>query len=475
MSRQAHLCIAIDLGASNGRVSLGRLQGKSMTLETARRFEHSIVERDGTKTWDWPAILREVRAGMRDACELCGDEPVSSVSCDGWAQDFGLLDESGRLFYPPVSYRDDRTEGMPHRFSDIIAPAELQRRVGSAILPMTTLCQLRCMAEREPQVLRRAHTLLHVADLVHYALCGEKATDWTLATASQCRRVDRGRWDTELLERLDIPPHLFPRIAETPAILGRIPADSAPHEKLVNVPVVIGAGHDTSAASAAVSPMSKGSLFLSAGTWTMLGCCTDEFFFPEAAEEGTVGVLGLALGKWALFSGGMGLWLLQECRRMWKEQGVELSYDALEQGAAAAAIESRVNGADPRFFAPRDMLQEIAAACRETGQQVPREPGDFSRVVYESLAHGISDSVSTLRHASGLTMRKLRVVSGGSKDAFFCRRLAEVSGLPVSAGPAEATTIGNVLMQAWALDLLGSEAELRQVVEASFPATTYTP
>jgi len=473
MSKQPYTFLAVDLGASNGRVTIGRLVGRELALEEAHRFEHAIVERDGTKCWDWDYIIGEVRAGLRNACEAVGGEPISSVSCDGWAQDFGLLDESGNLFYPPVSYRDGRTEGMPHRFSDIVEPLELRRRVGSAIMPMTTLCQLRTMAERQPEVLQRARTLLHVADLVHYDLCDERATDWTLATASQLRHVGRGSWDEELLRDLDIPTHFLPQIAASPKVLGRIPSDNAPHRELENVPVVIGAGHDTSAATAAISPMARGSLFLSAGTWIMLGCCTGDFLLPADLEDESVSVLGLALGKWALFHGGMGLWLIQECRRVWRSRGTSLSYDQLADGAAESKVDSLIDTTDSRFFAPEDMVLEIEQACRDSGQEIPKEPGDYARVVFDSLAHGIRDSVGKLRAVSGMTFKKLQVMSGGSKDKYFCRRTAEIVGLPVLAGPAEATTIGNLLMQAWGLGILSTEYELRQVIEASCPPVLF--
>ena len=469
MDKQLHTFLAVDLGASNGRVIIGRLVGRELTLEEAHRFEHTFVERDGVKRWDWETIVGEIRAGLRNACEAMGSEPVSSVSCDAWAQDFGLLDEKGELFYPPVSYRDGRTEGMPQRFSDVIDPLALRRRVGSAILPMTTLCQLRAMAEAEPGELRKARTLLHMADLVHYDLCGERATDWTLATASQCRNVARGEWDEELLAQLDIPAALFPQVADRPRVLGRIPPGKAPHAKLENVPVVIGAGHDTSAATAAITPMARGSLFLSAGTWIMMGCCTGDFFFPDDLEDPSVSVLGLALGKWALFHGGMGLWLIQECRRQWRARGTVLSYEELAEGASASTVTSRIDAAAARFFAPDDMVAEIAAACRESGQEAPQCPGDFARVIFDSLAHGVRDSVAKLRDITGITFNELRVVSGGSKDQYFCRRTAEVVGLPVLAGPSEATTIGNILMQAWGLGILSDEADLRDVVEASCP------
>lgn len=469
-----HDFLAIDLGASNGRVSIGRLRDSRLSLQPVHRFEHRMVEHGGSRSWDWPGIMREVREGLWIACEALAGHAIDCVSCDGWAQDFGLLDADGVLFYPPVSYRDSRTEGVPQRISRIVSPLDVRDRVGTTLSAVSTLCQLKAMAEREPEILRKAAMLLHIADLVHYDLCGARSTDWTLATASQLRNIRTGSWDTELLSRLGIPSHFLPPVAPRPGILGRIAPERAPHAKLAGVPVATTAGHDTSAATAAIVPMQAGTLFLSAGTWFMLGCCTGAEPLHTGTSDDSVFVLGLALNKWAVFRGGMGFWLLQECRRLWAADGRDLSYDRLMGEAERSRAASLIDITAPRFFTPENMLAEIADSCRQSGQYVPESPGDYARVIIESLTTAVAGSVSRLRELTGARFSNLYVVGGGSRSVLFCRRLAGRLGLPVLAGDAEATTMGNALLQALGAGALRDEGQLTDVVEASCPYVRYS-
>ncbi|MBT3377946.1 MAG: hypothetical protein HN742_11500 [Lentisphaerae bacterium] len=463
--------ISIDLGASSGRVILGALTDGVLTVSEAHRFQHHMIECRGVKRWDWAWILREVRRGLSRACAQAGDRHIAGVSCSAWAQDFGLLNAQGELFYPPVSYRDDRTKGLPERFNAVIAPCDLHRRDGSLVHPMTTLCQLRAMAEHEPEALCRARDLLWIADLVHWDLCGAAATDWSLATASQVRHVASGTWDTDLLARLDIPASILPPILPQPQVIGTIPAGSAPDSHLVGVPVISSAGHDTAAASAVLAPLEPGTLMLSLGTWAMLGACTGKFQVPDKDQ---VAVLGLPFGQWGCFHGGMGLWLLQECRRAWRESGANQDISELVVSAARSSVESVIPVNDPRFFAPDNMPAEIAGFCAATRQAVPEHPGDFARVIFDSLAAAFADSIDQLRELTGLSFERLRIVGGGCRNEYLCRRTAQGACLPVVCGPVEATAAGNLLLQAVALGLL-EPVVIPEVMAVSFPLVEYAP
>jgi sugar (pentulose or hexulose) kinase len=470
--------IAIDLGASHGRIVLGRLHRDVLKLEVPYRFEHAIQSRNGRKCWDWEHIATAVAEGLRVTCDAVGAASVSSVSCSAWALDFGLLDApEGRLFYPPVSYRDSRTDGLPERFAETVGPLELRGRTGSiGGSPVTPLWQLRAMVEQEPEALRRAGRLLWVADLIHYQLCGKAATDWTLATASQMRNVATGTWDDELLEKLAIPTDILPPIVNEPSVLGTIPEARAPHPKLVGVPVVTGVGHDTSAACTALMPLRRGDLLLSAGTWAIFAACTEAFMASAEMGDASIGALGMSPGMWGLVRGGMGLWLLQECRRMWRQRGEPCpDYDVLEAAAAASEISSVIAVNDPQFFAPDDMPREIARACEASGQAPPETPGDYARVVYHSLAEDFRVSAGRLSEVAGLRFEGLRMFSGGSRSAVLARTIARALGMPVTAGLPEAASVGNLLAQYLAVGELRSEEEGRSVVERSFPLTTYAP
>ena len=463
--------IAVDLGASHGRVVLGALRRGRLSQRAVHDFSHEIREVDGRKRWDWPRITASLRQGLAAACELADCERIAGVSCSAWAQDFGLLDAEGNLVYEPVSYRDARTVGMPHRFARLVPPESLQDRVGGVVHPVATLCQLRAMVEDEPEALERADKALWIADLIHHELCGVVATDRTLATAATMRNAATGRWDRELLERLDIPTRLLPPIVDEPMVIGHVKADRAPHPALAGVPVIAGAGHDTAAAGAALAPLREGTLMLSLGTWAMLGACLDAFRPPR---DPAISVMGMAFGKWAYFHGGMGLWLLHECARTWRERGESPDLRELVRAAERSRVRSVVPANDPRFFAPDDMPAEIAAACAETGQEVPANPGDFARVIFESLAQAFAESVDRLGEASGLTFDRLNVLGGGSRNRFLCQRIAKATGLPVACGPAEATAVGALLLQAVALDELDVDA-VPDVVRASFDSVTYEP
>ncbi len=468
-----HNLLAVDLGASNGRVMLGRLAGHKLGLELVHRFEHQIRFVDGHKRWDWETIRQQTRTGLAKACDLLGDAPITGISCDSWAQDFGLLDGQGQLLYSPVSYRDPRCAKVPEALFEELSPEELVSRVGVGLTPITSLCQLFTMSREEPEVLAQAATFLHIADLMHYDLCGQVATDWTMASANQLLNLETRGWDTALLDQLGIPHHFLPPMYEEPGALGRIPAERAPHPKLEGVPVIISASHDTPAASAASGPFGEHTLFFSAGTYAMLGYVSDMPIVTRAAIREGCALVGLSDHRWGLFTDTPGLWILQECLRLWKEAGQNLDYGALVDLAEEATIDARIPATDKRFRAPENMLDEIRAACVDAGYRAPETPGETTRVVLDSLIDGYQHSKEALERVTGQTFEAMHIVSGGSLNRYLCRESAHRLGLPVIAGPAEATVIGNLLLQARVLNLLPSDEAVAEMMAASFPKKRY--
>lgn len=467
--------LAIDLGASNGRVVLGRLTGDRLRLEVVHRFDHAIRLVDGHKRWDWPRIHAGVREGLAQAAEHVGDETITSVSCDAWAQDFGLTDVEGNLIYSPVSYRDSRSEKIPDGYFDRISPDELVARVGVGALPITALCQLYVMARQEPDVLAAAATMLHTADLVHHDLCGVAATDWTMATASQLRNLATEEWDRELLAMMDIPHHLLPPLIEEPRVLGPITEERAPHPKLIGVPVVVTANHDTSAASFAAGPFDDETLFLSEGTYAMLGCVSDEpIISPDAVQAGCA-LVGLAGHRWGLFTSVMGLWIVQECCRLWASAGQAIPYDELMRQAEEATIDATIALSYPGFHAPDDMMHEVRQTCLEADIKPPQNPGETAKLVFDSMVQEHKGAIGALADLTGRCFRHMHVVSGGSKNAYLCQGLATALRVPVDAGPAEATAIGNILLQARVMGAIPDDEAAMQVLSVSFPRTRYEP
>lgn len=463
--------IAIDLGASGGRVVVGELSGSRLVMHEAGRFAHEPSQVDGTWRWDWAAIQAGVREGLSSAVVRFG--APAGVSCDSWAVDFGLLDEAGQLLELPACYRDQRTDGMPQSFADIIAPDALVRRVGAMALPIITLCQLRAMALTEPHKLQRAQTLLHIADLMHYDLSGVAVTDRTMATASGLRNLDADEWDLDLLTKLGIPTHFLPEMVPAPAVIGEVHEHYAGPSELVGVPVISTAGHDTAAAS--VLSTDDDHLFLSCGTWSMLGSMSQRPFVTDTMATDMLETIAAGRGRWTTMCPLTGLWQLQQCMLSWRRDGLADSWEELIAEAATlpGAVEALINVGDSELTVPTEMPAAIAAYCQRTGQPVPATPPEMARSILYSLALEHRLGIETQRRVTGREFTALRMVGGGTANQLLCQLTADAIGMPVIAGPTEATSAGVLLMEAEVLGLLGDN--LRETIEASFAPVTYEP
>ncbi len=435
------LRIAIDIGAGSGRIIVGNFSAANLNITEVHRFGHDIIICDNKQCWNWELISTEINNGLYKACEFAGDTAITSVSCDSWSQDFGLLDSNGKLFYKPVSYRDSRTQGMPESFSNIIDTETLFRQNGSVISPITTLCQLNAMREREPEILEKAARLLHIADLVHYQLCGIASTDWTMATASQMWNIQENKWDEELLKSLKLPAGILGKVLFKPAIIGNILPESAPHPKLTGVPVISGAGHDTAAASTLMLPFKNGDLIVSLGTWAMLGCVF-EGNINSLKDKDRLAYIGLPCKKWGVFKSGAGLWALQQCRREWGNP----PWQEIEEQAKNSKMDSIIPLGDKSLFAPEKMTVAVSNLCK----QKPETVGDFARIILRSLGKHITENIESLSKATGFKFKSLNIVSGGVRDEFLCGGLEEMCGLKIKKSCAEASAAGNLLLQAMA-------------------------
>jgi rhamnulokinase len=433
--------IAIDLGAGSGRVIAGSFSDNKLDVTEIHRFGHDIITSNNKKCWDWEFISAEINKGLCKACEFAGDTAITSVSCDSWAQDFGLLDSSGNLFYNPVSYRDERTKGMPESFSNIIDSKNLFLQNGAALSPITTLCQLNAMSQNEPEELKKASRLLHIADLIHYQLCGVASTDWTMASASQLWNIRQNKWDEKLLEKFNIPACILGNVSFKPAVIGNFLPESVPHPKLTGVPVISGSGHDTPAATAVLLALKAGDLFVSMGTWAMLGCVFAKDI-KSVKYDDSLAYMGLPHGKWGLFKSGTGLWPLQQCRREWGN----LSWNKIEQQARNSSMDSIIDLTAETLFAPEKMTAAVSDLC----EQKPETVGDFARVIIRSLAKHIAENIDSLSETTGFEFKSLNIIGGGVRDNFLCETLEQMCGLKIKKGCAEASATGNLLLQAMA-------------------------
>jgi len=451
---------AVDLGAQSGRVAVGSLDDGRLEVEEVRRFPNGPVEEGGRLRWDLDMLCRETTDGLRAA----GD--VDSIGVDSWAVDFAFLTADGALVESPVHYRDPLRAASLAELDRRISPRELYDRTGIQRLPINTIVELAGMAARNDPALANADMLLMIPDLLHNHLCGSRVGERTNASTTQCLDAATGDWAEDLLERLDVPTQLLPELVEPGTVVG----------EALGAPVVAVATHDTASAVAAVPLRGDGAVYLSVGTWSLVGTeiarplISDDTFAANLTNEGGLG------GTVRLLCNVTGLWLLHECRRVWAELGRGYSFDELVRLACdAPALQAFVDPDAEAFSQPGPMPDRIVSFCRETGQPAPETDAAVARCVLESLALKHAHAVELLRQAAAVAPVELNVVGGGARNELLCGWTAHAAGLPVLAGPEEATLVGNLLVQALALGELGSPAEAREVVRASFRPTVYEP
>ena len=465
--------VAVDLGAQSGRVALGRFDGERLTVTDVHRFPNVPVRTRGTLHWDvlrlYDGVLEGLRVAGRDG------EHVDSIGVDSWAVDFGLLDRRGRLIQNPVHYRDARRAGAVDRVLARIRARELYERTGIQLIPINTIFELAAMAADEDPALEIAQHLLLIPDLFHYWLSGARVTEFTNATTTQCFDPREGAWAIDLLERLEIPPRILPEVVPAGSVLGPLSPDVVDETGLDGARVVATATHDTASAVAAVPFQQPGSAYISAGTWSLVGLevtqpiIDDRTFAANLTNEGGVA------GRVRLLRNVTGLWLLHECRRAWASSGAGSFGELVELARGAAPLRSLIDVDHPLFAVPGDMPERIREFCASTGQPAPDEPGAVVRCILESLALKHQQTIDLLREAVGATPAEVHIVGGGSRNDLLCQMTADATELPVLAGPAEATEIGNLLVQAMALGELASLEDARAVVRASFQTVVYEP
>jgi rhamnulokinase len=465
--------VAVDLGAESGRAVVGTFDGGRLALEDVHRFPNVPVTLAGTLHWDFLRLFGDVTAGLRRAAS---GGPVASVGVDTWGVDFGLLDARGRLLANPVHYRDRRTEGMPDLAFTVVPRDEIYAATGIQFMPINTLYQLYSMVRAGDPLLGQADRLLMMPDLFHHFLAGTAVAEDTIASTSQCLDPVARDWARPLLGRFGIPTGILPPIVAPGTILGPVRADVAADTGLRDASVVAPGSHDT--ASAVVGAPLTGSTiaFLSSGTWSLIGLevaapvITDVTLAANLTNEGGVA------GTVRLLRNVMGLWLVQESRRALWPGGDAPSYEELAARAEAApALTAFIDPDDERFLRPGDLPARVRSFCAETGQPVPEDDATLMRVLLDSLALRYATAIDELVRASGHPVDAIQVVGGGSSHRLLCRLTAGATGLPVRAGPVEATAIGNLCVQAIAAGELADVAEARALVARSFPAATYEP
>jgi rhamnulokinase len=468
--------IAADLGASNGRVLLARWDGARFDLQELHRFPNGPVEATGRLYWNALGLWSDIKAGLARYAAQEQTSPAG-IGVDTWGVDFALLDRAGRLLGNPVHYRDARNNGMLERAFATVPSATIFAQTGIQFMQINTLFQLLAMRQENDPQLDAAHTLLMIPDLLHYWLTGRKAAEYTIASTSQMLHAADRRWATGLLAQLGLPTTILPEIVPPGAVLGPLRAAVCEETGLRGDPLVIAPGsHDTASAVAAIPGLDAASLYISSGTWSLMGIETAQPIINEMSQRLNFTNEGGVANTIRLLKNIAGLWLLQEARRQWQREGHNYSWDDLmAQARAAEPFRALLNPDAADFLAPGQMVDAIRAYCTRTGQPAPETVGQVVRCCLESLALRYRGVLEALEQLAGHRLETLRIVGGGCLNRLLSQFAADACRRPVVTGPVEATALGNVMVQAIATGHLASLEEGRAAIAASITQEQFDP
>lgn len=470
------VCLAFDLGASNGRLVLGRFDERRIALEEIHRFPNEPVWFRGRLYWDFFRLFHEIKLGLKKAAQM--GEEIASIGVDCWGVDFGYLDRRGELLANPAHYRDDRGRGMrveiekdtSVHFQDIYSITGIQD------FSFNTLYQFYYDTKYRPELVEQAEALLFMPDLFSYGLTGVKCNEYTIASTSQMLDARGHVWAADLLRRIGLPVRLLQPIIQPGTVWGRLSAEVREELGLPALPVVAVGSHDTASAVAAAPLCSERSAFLSCGSWSLLGMEITEpqisasslaaNFTNEGGVEGTIRYLNNING----------LWIIQELRKKWCRSLGEISFGQISNAAREAEhITYHVEPSEECFVAPFDMEEAVLRHCRERLGVEPTTVGETTRAVYNGIVLEYKRTIESLEETLNLHVDCINMVGGGTQDEFLCQLTADVTGKPVLAGPVEASVLGNILMQLKALGCIASVQEGRELIRESFTIKEYLP
>lgn len=467
--------IAVDLGAGSGRVIAAKTDFSTLYLEEVNRFDNPGTDLPDGSYWNLIGLYRDILTGLRTAVERYGDKIVS-IGLDTWGCDHGLLDGNGQLLGMPHQYRDPRHEGMPEAMHAILPEVEIFAQTGVATNFYNTSLHLLAELKKQSPGLLHAERLLFTPDLLAYWLTGVQAVERTVASTSQLLDPRSGDWAWGVIETLGLPSRIFGDIVAPGTVLGPVRPEVGRQIGRADLPVVASACHDTAAAVAGIPLTEEDNLWLSSGTWSIMGIETREpITGPDAFAAGFCNELGVD-GTVRFLKNIAGLWLIQECKRQWALDGDEITYAGLaELAKEAEPFSAFIDPDDPVFSSPGDMPTKIAAWCERTGQTVPKKKGCILRIATESLALKYRMTLDKLRQLTGRDYTRLHAGGGGIQNALLSQATANAMGIEVVAGPVEATSCGNLITQMVATGHLPDFQAGRKLIRDSFEFITYTP
>ena len=469
------LYIAIDLGAGSGRVFVAGFDRHSFLLEEIRRFHYPPCESQGHLRWDLPKIFDEIKHGLREAAARARElgRRVQSVGVDSWGVDYALIDAAGALVELPVCYRDARTSGVMEDVFRSASRPEIFENTGIQFLPFNTLFQM--FAHVRENVPPSARTLLLIPDFINFQLTGRRMCEYTNATTTQMLNARTGEWDSELLKRLGLPIELLPPIVAAGSSLGSLRTGLAAELGIDPVRVVAPATHDTGSAVAG-APLAAGWAYVSSGTWSLVGVERNDALINSDVACQNFTNEGGVFGTIRFLKNVMGLWILESCRKQWRDDGVAVDYDALlKEVETVQDYPALIFPDDQRLLNPPSMLGAIATQLKEADQAMPSRPAAMAKVILDSLAFRYASVLRTIESLTGQRIEGAHIIGGGSQNRYLNQATANATGLPVAAGPVEATVIGNVLVQAIAGGRFASLSEARHYVAENVPSQNFSP
>ena len=466
--------LAYDLGASSGRAVLGRFDGARLDIEEIHRFPNRGIPIGNSYYWDALRLFDEMRTGLRLA--LRSGEPLSGMGCDTWGVDYGLLDAHDNLLGNPYCYRDTRTQGMLGKAFERVSRKAIFEQTGIQFMELNTLYQLLAQRLAQSPQLDMARTFLTMPDLFNFWFTGQKVCEYSNATTTQFYNPRQRAWATEMLRALDIPTGMLLDVVPPGTVLGPIRKTIADDMGIPPIDVIAPACHDTGSAVAAAPMSSADAVYISCGTWALMGAELTEPAINEKALAHNFTNEGGVDNTIRFLKNISGLWIVQECRRVWALAGNDYSWEQLMALALdAEALASFIDPDHADFGTPGDMPARIRDFCTRTHQIVPDSEGAIIRTALESLALKCRSVLSQLEDALGKPLADIHIVGGGIHNTLLCQFIASATGRAVLSGPAEATAMGNLLMQAMGKGQIASLDDLRAIVRASTPIKTYRP
>lgn len=465
--------LAIDFGGGSGRIMAGSIVDGKLEIEEVHRFGNRQIKLGNHLYWDFLSLFQDMKNGLKLAAQKGYN--VKSIGIDTWGVDFGLIDNDGNLLGNPVCYRDSRTEGLPEEFFSKVDRKEHYAETGTQVININTLFQLYSMKKANSPQLAAADKLLFMPDLFSYFLTGTANNEYSIASTSELLDARKRDWSESLIEQIGLPRHLFGEIVMPGTKRGKLKKEIAEETGLGEVEVIAVGSHDTASAVFAVPSTQKSTAFLSSGTWSLLGTEVDEPILTEEARINGLTNEGSINGKIRLLQNITGLWFIQRLFAEWQSRGEATDYKEIIDAATASPVRSIIPVDDVRFTNPASMEKAIQEYCMEHGLHVPQSKGDFMRCVTESLAFRYKQGIEQMNRCIPSPITQLNIIGGGCQNELLNQLTANATGIPVMAGPVEATAIGNILIQVKAMGEVTAIEDLKGIIINSVQPKQYQP